>query len=436
MKVILENEGDYVFILSLSGKIVKENSSKAELRKAYLLLSTKVHPDKNPGSQSSKKAFQAVSESFERLANPEKFDEGDDDDGKPAKKRQKTERFSRSNSGCYLTKIKCPRCRDVWNASDLGLEDSAYNFLMMGIKQYICGGCFLKFGCMTALHFCPHCKKSFEYDPDDYHRKITCGNNKCSKEFGFMMFKVSERREQEIRREVKEENEALAKKRAQMRRRAERADKRVGSVSNEERVQEQLFLLLLRDSCPRCGEEMDRDKRSIEKEMAREHLDNCCDAKQISAYKKKMAEIEKARSKKDAKEEVQEDVQAFKTWEHNGRQVGQLWMLSAATLRRECEKFSLSGEGHKLELITRLGRVIRDRERKMLTMGPEHEKQISYDVTPIHKVVWFVVNDPIIINLNFRLMQRICPGILRLWRKKKLRASLRATVLTLTRARM
>ena len=436
MKVILENEGDYVFILSLSGKIVKENSSKAELRKAYLLLSTKVHPDKNPGSQSSKKAFQAVSESFERLANPEKFDEGDDDDGKPAKKRQKTERFSRSNSGCYLTKIKCPRCRDVWNASDLGLEDSAYNFLMMGIKQYICGGCFLKFGCMTALHFCPHCKKSFEYDPDDYHRKITCGNNKCSKEFGFMMFKVSERREQEIRREVKEENEALAKKRAQMRRRAERADKRVGSVSNEERVQEQLFLLLLRDSCPRCGEEMDRDKRSIEKEMAREHLDNCCDAKQIAAYKKKMAEIEKARSKKDAKEEVQEDVQAFKTWEHNGRQVGQLWMLSAATLRRECEKFSLSGEGHKLELITRLGRVIRDRERKMLTMGPEHEKQISYDVTPIHKVVLFVVNDPIIFNFNFRLMQRICPGILRLWRKKKLRASLRAMVLTLTRARM
>ena len=135
---------------------------------------------------------------------------------------------------------------------------------------------------------------------------------------------------------------------------------------------------------------MDRGKRSIEKEMAREHLDNCCDAKQIAAYKKKMAEIEKARSKKDAKEEVQEDVQAFKTWEHNGRQVGQLWMLSAATLRRECEKFSLSSEGHKLELITRLGRVIRDRERKMLTMGPEHEKQISYDVTPIHKVLFFV----------------------------------------------
>merc|ERR1712107_266577 len=42
--------------------------------------------------------------------------------------------------------------------------------------------------------------------------------------------------------------------------------------------------------------------------------------------------------------------------------------------------------GGKVELITRLGRVIRDRERKMITMGPEHEKQVSYDITPIHKV--------------------------------------------------
>ena len=72
MNVILANEGDYIFILSLSGKMVKQSSSKAELRKAYLLLSSKVHPDKNPGSQSSKKAFQAVSEAFERLTNPEK----------------------------------------------------------------------------------------------------------------------------------------------------------------------------------------------------------------------------------------------------------------------------------------------------------------------------------------------------------------------------
>jgi len=384
MNVILANEGDYVFILSLSGKIVKASSSKAELRKSYLLLSTKVHPDKNPGSQVSKKAFQAVLESFERLANPEKFDEEDEeDDGKPAKKRQKTERFTRGNSGCFQTKIKCPRCKDRWNTNDLGLEDSSYNFLMQGIKQFICGGCFAKFGCMTALHHCPHCTKSFEYDPDDYHRKITCGNNKCNKEFGFMMFKVSERRETEIRREVKEENEALAKKRAQMKRRAERMDKRVGTVSNEDRVQEQLFLLRLVDNCPRCGWELER---GLKVEDAKDHLENCSNEKEIAAYKKKMAGMKAADVKKEKQAELQEDVQAFKTWEHNGRQVGQLWMLSETTLIKECKKFNLSADGNKIELITRLGRVIRDRERKMLTMGPEHEKMVTHDVTPIHKV--------------------------------------------------
>eukprot|EP00092_Neocalanus_flemingeri_P035736 GFUD01038909.1.p1 GENE.GFUD01038909.1~~GFUD01038909.1.p1 ORF type:complete len:594 (+),score=205.46 GFUD01038909.1:50-1783(+) len=384
MNVILANEGDYVFILSLSGKMVKVSSSKAELRKSYLLLSAKVHPDKNPGSQVSKKAFQAVLESFERLANPEKFEEEEeDDDGKPAKKRQKTERFTRGNSGCFPTKIKCPRCRDRWNTNDLGLEEASYNFLMQGIKQFICGGCFAKFGCMTALHLCPHCNKSFEYDPDDYHRKITCGNKKCDKEFGFMMFKVSERRETEIRKEVKEENEALAKKRAQMKRRADRADKRVGTVSNEDRVQEQLFLLKLQDNCPRCGWELER---GLKVEDAKEHLDNCNNEKEIAAYKKKVAGMKVAIDKKDKQAELQEDVQAFKTWEHNGRQVGQLWMLSESTLKKECKKFSLSTDGNKIELITRLGRVIRDRERKMLTMGPEHEKMVTHDVTPIHKV--------------------------------------------------
>ena len=388
MRAILANEGDHVFILSLSGKMVRQNSSKAELRKSYLLLSSKVHPDKNPGSQEAKKAFQAVSESFERLANPEQFEEEEEEeeDGRPAKKRQKKERFSRSNAGCFVTRISCPRCRDTWRPSDLGLEDSAYNFLMQGIKQYICGGCFLKFGCMTGLHYCPHCNKPFEYEPDDYHRKISCGNGKCNKEFGFMMFKVSERRELEIRREVKEENEALAKKRAQMRRRAERADKRVGSLTNEERVQEQLFILLLRDSCPRCGYEIEKEKRKVEVEFAREHLSNCNDQKEIAAYKKKVAARERSAAAKQEKEEVQEDIQAFKTWEHNGRQVGQLWMLSLTTLRAECRKFQLDTEGHKLDLISRLGRVIRERERKMLTMGPEHEQQISYDVTPIHRV--------------------------------------------------
>merc|ERR1712106_1253441 len=108
MNVIIANEGEYVFVLSLAGALVSAHSSKADLRRAYLKVSTKVHPDKNPGNQLATKAFQILVESFERLANPEKFEEDDESEG-PIKKRQKTERFTRDNIGCYNTTIKCPR---------------------------------------------------------------------------------------------------------------------------------------------------------------------------------------------------------------------------------------------------------------------------------------------------------------------------------------
>ena len=384
MEAIIANEGDFIFILSLSGKMVKATSSKAELRKAYFILSSKVHPDKNSNSAVSKQAFQAVLEAFERLANPEKFEEDkeDDDDGKPAKKRKKTERFTRGNSGCFSTVLRCPRCKDVWNTKNLGLEDAAYNFMMQGVKQYLCGGCFAKFGCMTAIHRCPHCRKTFEYDPDDYHRKITCGNNKCDREFGFWMFNVAARREQEIRREVKLENEALAKTRAQQRRRGARAEKRVGTQTNEQRVQEQLFVLKLVDNCPRCGWELQRD---MNRDDAKEHIKDCNDEKLIKAHQQKLAKRKELEDSRKKGVENQEEVLAYKTWELNGRQVGQLWMLSENILMRECKKYNIEADGPKHVLIAKLGQEIRIREKRMITMGGEDAKY-THDITPIHKV--------------------------------------------------
>ena len=113
---------------------------------------------------------------------------------------------------------------------------------------------------MTASHYCPMCNKLFEYDPDDYHRKIKCGNANCNKEFGFWMFKVSERRENEVRVEVKKHHEEQMKKIAQKKRRAARADKRVGPAdsSQEQLLQEKLFIIGLRNECPRCGWELER----------------------------------------------------------------------------------------------------------------------------------------------------------------------------------
>ena len=118
MELIMAHEGEHTFILSLSGRMVAATSSKVELRKAYLLVSAKVHPDKNPGCLEATKAFQVLVEAFERLANPEKFEEEEEEEG-PAKKRQKKERFVRGNQGCHVTRIRCPRCRDTWNTSDL-----------------------------------------------------------------------------------------------------------------------------------------------------------------------------------------------------------------------------------------------------------------------------------------------------------------------------
>ena len=65
--------------------------------------------------------------------------------------------------------------------------------------------------------------------------------------------------------------------------------------------------------------------------------------------------------------------------------MGQLWMLSETTIRRECRKLGLEVEGAKHVLIGRLGSRIREQERKMLTMGST-QGHVTHDVTPIHKV--------------------------------------------------
>ena len=82
---------------------------------------------------------------------------------------------------------------------------------------------------MTATHRCPHCRGPFTYDPGDYHRQVTCGGARCGKPFGFMFFPVSERREKEVRREVKAETEARLRSLAARGRRARRAAQRAGA---------------------------------------------------------------------------------------------------------------------------------------------------------------------------------------------------------------
>ena len=379
LDAVIVNEGNNTFILSLSGKEVSKLSGKADLRKAYLLLSTKVHPDKNAGSKDAVQAFQVVLSAYENLVNPPEEDEEE----MPSAKRQKKERFTRSNHGCLKTKVVCPQCKYVWGDASLGVEDAAYNFLMMGIKKYICGRCCCQFGCMTALHYCPHCKKIFDYDSDDYHRKIICGNKKCKEEFGFWMFKVSERREQEVRIEVKKEFEEERKKLAQKKRRAVRADRRVdtGVTNDEQRLQEQLLIIGLRDNCPRCGWEVPRGEGT---EEAKQHLEACNDKKSIEKYQKVLAKKRKEEEMEKNAKENQYEVMALKRWEINGRQVGQLWMLSESNIKKQCEQFALSTDGAKHEMISRLSKYLRSKERLMITDGKTNQSsEAVYDTCSI-----------------------------------------------------
>ncbi len=237
---------DDAAILSLSGIAISSSSSTADMRKAYLKLSVKIHPDKNGNSADSKSAFQTLVSAYEALSNPEASSESS-----AKKPRQKAKQVVRSNAGCHNTRVNCPRCHMEWGRAELGLETAAYNLLMMGLKEYVCGRCACSFGCMTAEHKCPHCRKPFEYSPQDYHRKIVCGNAGCGREFGFMQHKLSERREEEVRKEVKTEQEARLKKREGQARRAARSAKRSGSSgeADESRTKEEQLFVLVRFLC-------------------------------------------------------------------------------------------------------------------------------------------------------------------------------------------
>lgn len=289
-------------LLSLSGIDVDANSSTADMRKAYRKLSVKVHPDKNGNSAESKQAFQAVVSAYEQLSRPEAAEE---EGGKTAKERKKPTRVVRGNGGCHKTKIACPRCSMEWGKAELGLEDAAYNFLLMGLKEYVCGRCACAFGCMTAQHRCPHCRGDFEYHPQDYHRKIRCGKASCTREFGFWQFSVAERRENEVRKEVKLLSEERMKRRESQARRAARMQKRNGGDAGGESgasKEEQLFVMGLLDSCPRCG----GNPSATTTEAAQEHLRNCNDQAMIAKHTAAKAR-EKARHAASSRGQAAQD---------------------------------------------------------------------------------------------------------------------------------
>ena len=274
-RVLALNEiEDFIGILNLGAPPQIDNkSSSQQLRKCYLKLSLIIHPDRMGKTYpNATKAFQALVKAYETLTTPELIEEVTT---KGTKKTATS--IARSNEGCFRTRLCCPRCKQPWNEGTLdGNPDYCYNFIMTGLRQYTCSTCLCEFGCMTAIHTCPHCKKQFEYNPSDYHKKIMCGNKTCKKEFGFWMFHASDRVIKETKQSVKAEQERLIKAREAKLRRA----KRSGGDQLSAETTEAAFMMGLSDVCPRCGE----DFAEIPEEEQRIHLVECTDTQKHRAY--------------------------------------------------------------------------------------------------------------------------------------------------------
>jgi hypothetical protein len=341
-----END-DHEAILNLGNKSGTEKITRQTplnvMRKAYLKLSLVIHPDKiGRIFEGATRSFQALVKAFERLSSPEIVDDVADNNGS----KNKTKTLSRSNENCYRTRACCPRCKRQWSEGTLdGNPDYFYNFLMTGIKQFSCSTCLCYFGCMTAIHKCPHCYGTFEYSPEDYHRKLKCNKPKCGKTFGFYMFPASDRILTTVRQELKQEQEKNSKERDQKKRRLERAN-RNQVKSNEEDV----FLLGLSDICPRCGEGLEH----YGEEEQRNHLMECTDKKKHAQYNNeknlKKQKIEKLEQKKDTQEEAQRQA----VWQFLGSNTSSLWLLEDNDLRNQAKQMNLDTSGDKDELIARI----------------------------------------------------------------------------------
>ncbi|RHZ06718.1 hypothetical protein DYB31_013716, partial [Aphanomyces astaci] len=321
-KAILELAAtdDYSAILSASGIDVQPSSSTAIMRKAYLKLSLLVHPDKLPKDfADATRAFQALVTAYEMMSQPPELITA-----VPAKAKHGTMEIMRSNEGCHRTPVHCPRCHEAWGLPSHGCEPFDFNFLMMGLKTFHCATCLFEFGCMSAEHHCPHCHRRVEYHPNDFHRHLTCAS--CSKTYGFYMYKISNRREQEYRAAIRATQESKLKDKARKDERTKRASGRqiksddMGSTQGKET----LFAMNLLDACPRCGD----DDVDPTEDSRMSHL----------------------------RTENQDEVQNAASWEFLGGKSSDMWLLTATQLQHMAKGYELDATGTREELIGRLVR--------------------------------------------------------------------------------
>jgi len=213
-----------------------------------------------------------------------------------------------------------------------------YNVMMMGLKSFTCATCLCAFGCMTAVHRCPSCKKSFEYSPGDFHRHVSCGSETCASArspFGFFMFFMSDRAYGDLRAELKQSREARVKTVEAIRRRAAAANRRGGGDGGSDKRAEAAFAAGLSDCCPRCGLSFLGVGR-VEEEAQAAHLLACSDGAAIAKHAATKAKAAAKEAIKQAKAAAQDDAEALAAWSFLGAKSEQLWLLSEDQLRKQC----------------------------------------------------------------------------------------------------
>ena len=358
-KVLELNEvDDYLGILNIPSTsketMLTIKSDLKLLKKNYLKLSLIIHPDRMDKTyDNATKAFQSLVKAYEILSTPELIEEIKNQNDKNKKKMNA---ISRSNEGCYRTRVCCPRCQQPWSENTLdGNPTYFYTFLMTGLKQYTCSTCLCEFGCMTAIHKCPHCSKQFDYLPSDYHNKIICGNDNCKKDFGFMLYHASDRVIKDLKATIKEEQEKASRATEAKRRRAMR-----GSRGIDKQTIELSFLMGLIDICPRCGEDLtemtndgdDNDDNNINQQKL--HLMHCMDTIKHQKYEQVKKKAENAMIVKQVKKDKQDAIQSLASWEFLGGSNGQLWLLNEDQLKAKALSLKLDTKGDKDVLIDRI----------------------------------------------------------------------------------
>jgi len=325
-------EADPMVVLRLADTSLTKESPVALIRKAYLKLSLSIHPDRCKFTEATK-SFQILVTAFEHATAPELPAEPAASGAK--KKKQSSTAISRSNEGCFTTRVECPRCKQEWGTPIEGNPDYFYTVMMQGMKSFTCATCLCTFGAMSAIHRCPGCRQPFEYTPADFHRKVSCGSPACNARFGFHLHYMSDRVLRDLRDELKAKRDQRIKAVESKKRRAASARKRRRGAEEEtdERAEDEAFALGLSDECPRCGMSF---LEIGDTEAQCQHLLQCTDVDAIKAHKKRKRKRKLEAEANEKRQEQQEDAESFATWQLLGSKQQALYLLTEDQLRQQC----------------------------------------------------------------------------------------------------